>query len=143
MAGEIQGAAVVQLGPDAGDLTDYSCWVSEFVIHDVRNTYVKAPSFGSPAVEERAAAAQASVTMTFLAAPNTASGLWWELNRAQNTRTGELYFDVRWSTAAVSSSNPKRTGLIVVSGLDTGAPPGPRRYSFVFPARNVSGPLAS
>lgn len=140
----VQGAAVVQLGPDGDNLTDYSCWISEFVVNDIRSTFVKAPSFGSPAIEEKAAADQATVTMTFLAVPHASSGLWWELNRARGTRTAELYFDVKWDSAAVSASNPRRTGFLVVTGLDTGAPAfQARRQSKVFPARAVSGPLSS
>ena len=139
----IQGEAVIMLGPDPGDLTDYTCWISEFVILDTRTTATKAPTFASPAVEEKAAAEQAAVQMSFLAVPSTVSGLWWELNRAKGTRTAELYFEWRGDTAAVSASNPKRTGYIVVTALDTGAPMGPRRQSKVFPARDVSGPLAS
>ena len=132
------------LGPDAGSLTDYSCWFSEFVISDVRNTVVKSPTFSSPAVEEKAAAGAVSVTASFFAVPDTASGLWWELNRAKDTRTAELYFEWRGDSAVVSASNPKRTGYIVVTGLDSGAPAyQPRRQSRVFPARDVSGPLAS
>ena len=132
------------LGPDAGSLTDYSCWFTDFTINDVRNTVVKSPTFSSPAVEQKAAAGEASVTASFLAVPDTASGLWWELNRAKDTRTAELYFEWRGDSAAVSASNPKRTGYIVVTGLDSGAPAyQPRRQSRVFPARGVSGPLAS
>jgi hypothetical protein len=77
----VQGEAVILLGPDAGSLTDYSCFISEFVINDTRTVHVKAPSFGSPSIEEKAAADQ--------------------------------------------------------------APMGPRRQSHVFPARGVSGFLAS
>lgn len=143
MNGIVQTSAVIMLGPDPGDLTDYTCWISEFVILDTRTTAIKAPTFASPAIEEKAAAGAASVSMTFLAVPDTSSGLWWELNRAKGTRTAELYFEWRGDSAVVSSSNPKRTGYIVVTGLDSGAPIGPRRQSKVFPARDVSEPLAS
>ena len=143
MAGEIQGEAVILLGPDAGSTTDYSCWISEFVINDTRTVHVKAPSFSSPAIEEKAAADQYAVTMTFLAVPHASSGLLWELDRAKRTRTGELYFEWKGSTAAVSASNPRRTGFLVVTGLGTGAALGPRRQSRVFPARAVSGFLSS
>jgi hypothetical protein len=140
----IQGAAVVMLGPDPGDLTDYSCWISQFQINDTRATYVKAPSFSSPAFEDKASAGRASVTMSFLAVPHATAGLLWELYRAQNTRTGELYFDVRWATGSVSASNPRRTGYLVVTDVDAGAAGhGPRRQSKVFPARGVSGWLSS
>lgn len=144
MSDLIQGQAVVLLGPDAGSLTDYSCWISEFIIMPGRSTTVKAPSFGSPALMEKAGADQASVSMTFLAVPDASSGLWWELNRAMGTRTGELYFDWKGSAAAVGASNPRRTGFIVVTGLDTGAAAyTARRQSKVFPARAVSQPITS
>lgn len=139
----IQGEAVILLGPDAGSTTDYSCWISEFRILDTRTVHVKAPSFSSPAIEEKAAADQSSVAITFLAVPHTSSGLLWELDRAKRTRTGELYFEWKGATGAVSASNPKRTGFLVVTGIDTGAPLGPRRQSQLFPARGVSGFLAS
>jgi hypothetical protein len=60
----VQGEAVILLGPDAGSTTDYSCWISEFVINETRTTFAKAPSFSSPAIEDKAAADQAAVTMT-------------------------------------------------------------------------------
>jgi hypothetical protein len=140
----VQGKAVVQLGPAPDDLTDYTCWISEFVINDTRSTVIKAPTFSSPAIEEKAAANGATVTMAFLAVPDATSGLWWELNRAKGTRTGELYFDVKWADAAVSATNPRRTGHLVVTALDTGAAGfTARRQAKVFPARDVSGPLSS
>jgi hypothetical protein len=144
LAGVVQGQAVIKLGPDAGSLTDYSCWFRDFTILPIRNTIIKSPTFSSPAIEEKAAANQASVTATFLAVPDVVSGLWWELNRAMGTRTAELFFEWRGDSAAVSSSNPKRTGYIVITGLDSGAPAyQPRLQSKVFPARDVSEPLAA
>ena len=139
----IQGPAVILLGPDSGTLTDYSCYISEFVINETRSTAVKAPTFASPAIEEKAAANAATVSMSFLAVPDTTSGLWWELNRARGTRTARLVFEWKGADAVVSSSNPRRTGVIVVTGLGTGAPLGPRRQALVFPARDISAPLAS
>lgn len=144
MTDVIQGAAVVMLGPDAGSLTDYSCYISEFVINEQRVLTVKSPSFGSPASEQKAGADTASVTMTYLAVPHGTSGLWWELRRARGTTTGELYFEVKYDNVAVSASNPKYTGYIVVSDLDTGAAGyTARRQSKTFPARAVSDPITS
>jgi hypothetical protein len=140
----VQGEAVIMLGPDPGDLTDYSCFISEFVINDTRTVHVKAPSFGSPAIEEKAAAYQAAVTMSFLAVPSASSGLLWELDRAKRTRTGELYFEWKGATGSVSATNPKRTGYLVVTAINTGAAMAqPRRQSQTFPARSVSGFLSS
>lgn len=140
----VQAGAVILLGRDPGDLTDYTCFISEFRILETRTLVVKSPSFGSPVFEDKAAAGRARVAMTFLAAPNASSGLWWELRRASLTRTGELYFDVKWSTGMLSASNPKRTGYLVVSDLDTGAAAfTDRRQSKVFPARAVSDPIAA
>lgn len=140
----IQGAAVVMLGPDPDNLTDYSCYISEFVINEGRLLTVKAPSFGSPATEQKAGSDTASVVMTFLAVPNASSGLWWELRRAKRTVSGELYFEVKYADTTVSASNPKYTGYLVVSDLDTGAAGyTARRQSKTLPARAVSDPITS
>ncbi len=139
----VQGEPVIMLGPDPGDLTDYTCWISEFAIDDGRTVFAKAPSFSSPALEQKAGADTASVRMTFLAVPHASAGLLWELDRAKRTRTGELYFEWTAGTGSVSASNPKRTGYLVVTGITTGWAAGPRRESQTFPARQVSGFLSS
>lgn len=140
----IQGEIVLLLGPDPAHTTDYSCDFSEFVINEARTLVAKSPSFGSPELEQKAAAGTAQVTATFLAVPHASSGLWFELRRASRTRTGELYFDVKYSTAATSASNPRRTGYIVVSDIDMGAGAYQvRRQTKVFPARAVSDPITS
>jgi hypothetical protein len=138
-----QFEGVFELGPDAGSLTDYTCDITAFVISEGRATVVKAPTAANPVTEQKAAAAFGSVAITFTSTPD-ATGLWQEMRAAQQTRSGELYFQVRYDTAAVSASNPKFTGYIVVSELDTGAPVSQvRRQSKSFPARDLSGPLSS
>lgn len=140
----IQRGIVLELGPDAGSLTDYSCDFSEFVIEDLRGTVTKAATPGSPNVEQRASTRSHQVRMSFLATPHSSTGLWYAFYTAAQTATGELFFQVRYSTAALSASNPKRTGFIVVTQLASGAAAyQPRRQSVVVPARAVSGPLAA
>lgn len=140
----IQRRIVLELGPDPGSLTDYSCDFSEFVIEKARATVQKAPSFGSPTFEEKAAAGSRTVRLSFLADPHATTGLWRELDAASDSVSGELYFSVRYSDDALSASNPKFTGYIVVTALTTGAAAyQARRQSAVVPARDVSGPLAS
>jgi hypothetical protein len=132
------------LGPDAGSLTDYSCAFQTFVINERRTTVVKAPTFSSPAIEEKAAAGQASVSVVFLSDYVTTSGLWQELVNAMATRTSELFFEYTPADDTVGTSNPRRTGYIVVTDLDTGAPAfEARRQVKTFPARDVSAPLTS
>ena len=144
MSDRVQEQIVVELGPDADSLTDYSCDFSEFVIEKTRATVTKAPTPGSPNTEQRAASRSHQVRMTYLAIPNASSGLWHELNTAADTATGELYFEVRYQDDAVSGTNPKFTGYIVVTSLDTGtAAWQPRRQSAVVPARGVSDPITS
>lgn len=138
----VQRGLVLELGPDAGSLTDYSCDFSEFVIEKTRATVMKAPTPGSPNIEQRAGARSHQVRMTFLATPNGTSGLWHELNAAADTVTGELFFRVRYDDDTVSATNPEFTGYIVVTGLDTGAAAyTARRQSQVVPARAVSAPI--
>jgi hypothetical protein len=144
MAHELQRRAVIELGADAGSLTDYSAEVSEFVINQQRILVQKAPSFGSPATEQKAGSGTATVSMTFAANPHSTTGVLAEMRTAQATTTGELYFEVRYSSAAVSASNPKFTGYIVVADMDTGGRIGEvRRISKTFPARAVSDPITS
>lgn len=135
----VQGVAVVELGPDAGSLVDYSCEVGSFVITEGRSTVQKPPSFGSPSLEELASANTAAVTMTFTSQPFGSSGLWLVMRTAQKTLTGELFFRVKYFDAPVSASNPSRTGWLKVTDLDSGAPVnGTRVQSKTFPARGVS-----
>lgn len=144
MSDLIQGRAVILLGPDPGDLTDYSCWISEFTINETRSQVVKPPSFGSPQIEQLASAGAAQVTMSFLAVPDVSSGLWNELQVAARTLTGELYFEYQPAVGSVSPANPKKTGYIVVTDIDMGAPAAsPRRQRKTFPARAVSQLITS
>ena len=46
MSDRVQEQIVVELGPDADSLTDYSCDFSEFVIEKTRATVTKAPTPG-------------------------------------------------------------------------------------------------
>jgi hypothetical protein len=135
---------VFKLGVDAGSLTDYSAQVSEVFINQRRSTVVKAPSFGSTSFEEKAGATGASLSITLDGSPHATAGILAELRAAQATTSGELYFEWRASGAAVSASNPKFTGFIVVSDIDTGGRVGEvRRISKTFPARSVSAPITS
>ncbi len=137
-----QFAGVFELGPDSGSLVDYTCDISGFVITAGRATVVKAPTMSNPVTEQKAAAAFGTVSIVFTSNPNDASGLWAAMYTAQQTRTGELFFQVRYSSAAVGADNPKFTGYMVVAELDTGAPVGEiRRQSKSFPARDLSGPV--
>ncbi len=137
-----QFAGVFELGPDSGSLVDYTCDISTFLITEGRATVVKAPTMSNPATEQKAGSGFGTVSMVFTSNPNDATGLWQAMRAAKQTRTGELFFQVRYSTAAVGSSNPKFTGYMVVAELDTGAPVGEiRRQAKSFPARDLSGPV--
>ncbi len=137
-----QFAGVFELGPDSGSLVDYTCDISGFVITYGRATTVQAPTMANPFTVQRGGAQFGTVSLAFTSNPNDASGLWTAMYTAQQTRTGELFFQVRFSTAAVGADNPKETGYILISELDTGAPVGEiRRQSKSFPARDLSGPV--
>lgn len=137
----IQDRPIIMLGTAPGDIADYSCSFQTFQINERRNTFLKAPTPASPAFEEKAGAGQASVTVVFLS-PYATSDLWGVLLAAQATRTAELYFEYTPADDTVSATNPKRTGYIVVTDLDMGAPAfEARRQSKTFPARAISAPI--
>ncbi len=138
----VQDRATVMLGPDADSLTDYTCAIRSFVINDSRATVVKAPTMSNPNTEQKAASKSNTVTIDFLSAFVTSSGLWQEMLTAQGTRSGELYFEWTPGDDVVSASNPKRTGFLVVTDLDSGMAVGQAlRQSKTFPARSVSAPI--
>jgi len=140
----VQDRPIVMLGPAADALTDYSCAFQTFQINERRNTVVKAPTPANPTFEEKAGAGQASVTVVFLSDYVTTSGLWQELWNAMQTRTGELYFEYTPADDTVGTSNPQRTGYIVVTDVDMGAPAfEARRQSKTYPARDVSQPIVA
>jgi hypothetical protein len=138
----VQDRPIIMLGPDAGSLTDYTCAFQTFQINQLRNLVVKPPTPSSPDIEQKAGAGSASVSVVFLSDYVTTSGLWQELLNAMATRTGELYFEYTPQDDTVGTSNPTRTGYIVVSDLDMGAPIGEaRRQVKTFPARAISEPI--
>lgn len=134
----IQGGGVFRFGPTSGSLTDHTCAVTEAVVNEQRSLVQKQPSFGSPAIEQKAAARFASVTLTFANNPNATTGLLAAFRAAQATDTGEIYFDFKWDDAATSSDNPRYAGWMVVSDLDIGTRVNlARRITKTFPARAV------
>lgn len=139
MAYAVQRVAVIELGPDPGSLTDYSCDVSGFLVTVGRTTVVKQASFGSPDIEQRAASRTATVVMTFTTQPNATSGLVNALRAARDTVSGELFFRVRYDDAAASASNPIQSGWLTVTDIQVGAPvSSPMVQTQSFPARDVT-----
>lgn len=137
MAYAVQRAAVVELGPDAGSLTDVTCDVSFFGVTVGRTTVVKAASFGSPAIEQRASALTGSVVMSFSSQPG--SDIVNLMRAARDTVSGELYFRVKYQDAAVSPTNPSQTGWLTVTDFQLGAPvSSPMVQTQTFPARDVT-----
>lgn len=133
-----QGVGVFRFGPSSGSLTDHTCAVTEFIVNEQRSLVQKAPSFGAPDIEQKAAARFASVTITFANNPHATTGLLAAFRAAQATDLGEIYFDAVYDDAVVSGSNPKYAGWIVVSDLDIGTRVSQvRQITKTFPARAV------
>jgi hypothetical protein len=139
----IQQIAELELGTDPDYLTDYTCEVSEFVILKARLTS-DVTTFATDDTRVQLLKPSLQVRITFLATFHASEGLWWELNEAADSESGELYFSVIYDAGTVSAGNPKFTGIIQVAGLEIGAPAyTTRRQSQVFPAYSVLGPLSS
>jgi hypothetical protein len=139
----IQQIAELEIGTDPDYLTDYTCEVSEFVILKARLTS-DVTTFATDDTRVQLLKPSLQVRITFLATFHASEGLWWELNEAADSESGELYFSVIYDAGTVSAGNPKFTGIIQVAGLEIGAPAyTTRRQSQVFPAHSVLGPLSS
>jgi hypothetical protein len=145
MAGyETQLEGNIQLGTGPGSVTDYSLDISALVINRRRNTVTKPGTFGNPVVEEKASTNQYTVTAVFAGNEGDATGVWAEIWDAMDTDASEVYFEGTFKEGAVSASNPKFTGYIIVTDTDAGGTVGElKQQSKTWPARGVVGPLFS
>ena len=101
--------------------TDVSTEVFAFTITEERSTSTRRPTFGSANESERAGAAKAMVTIDFEDTLDPSASLaHQEIADAIRTDSGELAFEVTYKTGAVSASNPKYSGTIVCTSLETG-----------------------
>jgi hypothetical protein len=140
----VHKGGLIQLGLDSGSLATYSDDFRLFECVRTRGVVLKAPSFGSPAVESKAAATSHVVNCEFATNEGSSSGIWQLMWTAQATTTGELYFSVVVGRGSVSATNPKFTGYLLVTDLGFGSAPNQvRSQTRSFPARAVSNPLSS
>jgi hypothetical protein len=140
----VHKGGLIQLGLDAGSLVNYSGDFKLFECVRTRALVQKAPSFGSPEIEQKAAAVSHVVNCELATNEGDATGIWQLLWDAQATTTGEVYFSVVVGRGSVSATNPKFTGWLVVDELSFGsAPDSVRSQTRSFPARAVSDPITS
>jgi hypothetical protein len=141
----VQLNGVIRIGPVSGTLVDYSADISALVINTKIETVQRPPTYGNPNKEARKGSIEDQVTLVFNADESPATGLWAVLyDAARNSATGELAFDAVYKSGSVSASNPRFTGILLVSDIDTGTPVNEwKAQSKSFPARNIAGPLAT
>jgi hypothetical protein len=141
----VQLNGVIRIGPVAGTLVDVSDAVSALVINTKVEMVQRPPTYGNPNKEARKGSIEDQVTLVFHADEAPSTGLWAVLyDAARNSATGELAFDAVYRAGAASASNPRFTGIFLVSDIDTGTPVNEwKAQSKTFPARSIAGPLAT
>lgn len=133
----------IQLG---GNITvnavDYSEDIAEFVIQRKRPGTTRPATFGDPTVQQKAGADEYMVSINFFHDEGDASNFWAEAWAAMDTASAELPFTGTFKPGAVSPTNPKFTGILVLTELDTGGKVGDwKGQQKTFPAHTVVGPI--
>jgi hypothetical protein len=136
--------AQIKIGPVGGTLVDYSSDVSALVINTKAEQVARPATYGAPNKRAAKGALEDMVTLVFNADEQPSTGLWAVMYDALRNGNGELEFSAVYKAGTISASNPKFTGIILVSDIDTGAPVNQwKAQSKTYPARNIAGPLAT
>lgn len=120
MSGRTQRGAVVELGLDPDNLTDFSDEIASFTIPDNRNTVARRATYGFPDERTSAAGHVRQVNIDFDQEEGDPNGTFAMLRAAQATESAECYFRVRYKDEDVSDTNPEYTGSFVVTGIMIG-----------------------
>lgn len=132
----IQLEGYAKFGPVGGPLVEYNASVTSLVINRTRNTIDVPATWANATQDSKAGSRMEMLTLNFLSDPTSASSFWAELWDAIDTDDGELDFECNMVDAATSVSNPKFSGTIVVTGVDTGGQAGElRSQSVTFPIK--------
>lgn len=135
----------IRVGSGPGDLTDVSNDIRQLEVDWVRSTVVSQPTPSSPTRGQKASAEEQFVHVEFATNPHDTDGAWALIRAAEKTVTSELYFDAVQGPGAVSASNPKITGYMVVTKVSAGnpVPSSVLSQSATFPGRAISDPITS
>lgn len=137
--------AQIKIGPVGGPLVDVSVDVSALVINTKAETVARPPTYGAPQKRSAKGALEDTVTLVFNADESPSTTLWAVMYDAlRNGASGELEFSAVYKSGTISATNPKFTGIILVSDIDTGTPVNQwKAQSKTYPARLIAGPLSS
>ena len=140
----VQLEGLIKIGPVGGTLVDVSDDVSKLVITTTATAVAKPATYGSPNNESRKGAVTDQVTLVYHSDESPSTGLWAVIYDAIRNGDGELEFSAVYKTGSVSPTNPKFTGIFLVTDVDTGTAVNEwKMQSKTYPARNIAGPLAS
>ncbi len=131
----------IKFGSTTAD-TSYNSSVTSLVITRATDIITVPKTFANALTDSIAGGETQTLTVNFLGDPLSASSFWAELWDAMDTDDKTLYFAGTLNdSTSVSATNPKFSGVVVVSSLDTGGQVGElRAQSQTFPIK--AGTLA-
>lgn len=135
MAGFIQLEGSLKFGLVTAS-TEYGSAVTSINIALGRNLIEVPATYANSQQSQAAGSRTQEMSITFLADPTAAASFWSELYAAYLTATGELKFEGTQEVGAVSATNPKWAGTIIVTGLDVfGEVGGLRQQTQTYPIK--------
>lgn len=119
--------------------TDYSAEIRNITITGSREVVTGAGTYGDSTVSQAAGSAEYEVEMTVEYDEGVAANVWNELWTAFTSATAELAFTGTRTTGAVSATNPRFDGTLLVTEIQAIGPVGEEKVAtFTFP---VSGAI--
>lgn len=109
----------IKFGASASTNTDYSCWVTQLRIVQARELIEVPATFCDAITSQVPGTRSETVELTYMNELSSSS-LWVTLWDAYQTETAELYFEAKFREGAVSNTNPRFYGTMLVAGLSTG-----------------------
>jgi hypothetical protein len=145
LEGSIKFSVIDDTGiPDTVSLTEFGAEITSLVINRTRETVARPPTFANAASEQRAGAKADSVTINFFGDETTAADFWNMAWEATELAPCELYFEATWKLGPVSATNPKFTGIVMVTDLELGGTVNEyKQQSKTWPARSVTRSIAT
>jgi hypothetical protein len=139
LEGAIKFQSVDAAGVPTGTATDYSAEIHSLVLTKSRAAVTIPPTFANADETTRAGAGSDRVTINFHHNELSATSFSELVRAAMDTDRSEIAFDATFKTGVVSVTNPRFTGIIILTELDLGGTPGQyKQQSKTYPIRNLA-----
>lgn len=125
----IMTTGTFEMGVDSATAVDYSAEVSTTLIKRTRDL-IEIPATAATGRKEKRAGAVSNELTIYVIGDLATSSLWAELYAQLDDADGQRYFETVLKPGAVSASNPKFSGICIVTGVEVGGQWGGLASSF-------------